>query len=249
MPEDIHTANKARVNNFGSRTTVAIPSFICNDLVVEFGDRYTQAKRHQMGSITEFAWALALFFESKTSFPGWWAVFNVEAGRDGSSLDIARSIVGYGCKITVYYILFSHWSMLHWKARLYLGFGFSVVVWRWLWFWIGELFLWQTLLLQFPVKRPSTARWVLIVSTMPFFLFVGELIFYLGATIQCLLRLTFIGELEYVCAPKGDEPAPASLAADTGESAANTMGSDSSTASNTGSSYSSKSGETLESRP
>merc|ERR1719424_2507121 len=78
IPEDIHTANKARVNNFGSATTVAIPSIICNDLVVSFADRYTQAKRHQMGSITEFAWAIALLFEAKTSFQGWWAVFKVE---------------------------------------------------------------------------------------------------------------------------------------------------------------------------
>lgn len=213
MPEDIHTANKARVNNFGSRTTVPIPSIICNDLVVEFADRYTQAKRHQMGSITEFAWALALFFEAKASFPGWWAVFTVEAGRDGSFLDIARSMVGYGCRFTTSYIIYAHWSMLHWKFRLYLGFAFSCMVWRWLWFWIAELFLWQTLLLQFPVKRPSVARWVLIVCTMPVFLFAGEMIFYLGATLQCLWRITFVGELSYVCAPKGDVRTAATTAA------------------------------------
>jgi hypothetical protein len=230
MPEDIHTANKARVNNFGSRTTVAIPSLICNDLVVQFGDRYTQAMRHQMGSITEFAWALALFFESKTSFPGWWAVFNVEAGRDGSFLDIARSIVSYGCKVTVTYLIFAHWSMLHWKAKLYLSFVVSYLVWRWLWFWIAELFIWQTLLLQFQVKRPSVARWMLIVCTMPICLLVGELIFYLGATIHCLIRITFIGELAYISAPKGDAPSPA---------AAGTQASTTSRSSGSGSSSSS----------
>jgi cellulose synthase/poly-beta-1,6-N-acetylglucosamine synthase-like glycosyltransferase len=205
MPEDIHTANKARINNFGSSTTVAIPSLICNDLVVTFADRYTQAKRHQMGSITEFAWGMSLFFETQLSFPGWWAVFKVEAGRDGSFLDIAKAIIGYGCKVTIGYLLFAHWSLLHWKARLYLGFAICVMVWNWLWFWIAELFLWQTLLTQFPVKRPSVGRWVLIVCTMPMFLFVGEVIFYLASTLQCLWRITFVGELSYVCAPKGDD--------------------------------------------
>jgi cellulose synthase/poly-beta-1,6-N-acetylglucosamine synthase-like glycosyltransferase len=204
MPEDIHTANKARINNFGSRTTVAIPSIICNDLVVSFSDRYTQAMRHQMGSITEFAWGFALYFESKASFPGWWAVFSVEAGREGSFCDIARSMVGYGCKLTVYYLITAHWSMLHWKARLYLSFALSCTIWRSLWFWISELFLWQSLLHQFPIKRPSTARWLLIVCTMPLCSLAGEMIFYFGATLHCLLRITFVGELSYVCAPKGD---------------------------------------------
>jgi hypothetical protein len=120
MPEDIHTANRARVNNFGSSTTVAIPSIICNDTVVELGDRYGQAKRHQMGSITELAWSIALLFEAKTSLPAWWAVFKVEAGRDGSFLDIAKSIVSYGCKLTVSYLVLAHWSMLHWKAQLFV---------------------------------------------------------------------------------------------------------------------------------
>merc|ERR1712194_168897 len=103
-----------------------------------------------MGTITEFAWALALFFESKASFPGWWAVLGAEAGRLGSFLDIARSIFSYGCKLTVAYLIAAHWSMVNWKARLYLSFALSCMVWRWIWFWIAELFLWQTLLRQFP---------------------------------------------------------------------------------------------------
>merc|ERR1719163_987367 len=69
-----------------------------------------------------------------------------------------------------------------------------------MWFWIAQVFLWQTLLLQFPIKRPSAARWVMLAC-----LLLGEMIFYVGATLECLLRITFIGELSYVCAPKGDE--------------------------------------------
>jgi len=211
MPEDIHTANKAMINNFGSRTTVAIPSIICNDLVVSFSGRYGQAKRHQWGSVTEFAWGLCLLFESKMSFPAWWAVFKTETGRDGSFLDIARGIAGYGCKFVVLYLICAHWSMLHWRAKLYLGFAVSFGIWRWAWFWIAELILWETLLRQFPVKRPSVARWILIVCCMPVVQLVAEQIFYIWATLHCLWYITFIGEYQYVCAPKGEELVQASV--------------------------------------
>jgi cellulose synthase/poly-beta-1,6-N-acetylglucosamine synthase-like glycosyltransferase len=209
MPEDIHTANRAMINNFGSKTTVAIPAIICNDTVVQFGDRYVQALRHQWGSMTEFAWALALLFESKLSFPSWWALFSVEANREGAYLDIARMLLVYIATSTIFYLGVVHWSSIHWKGRLYIGFYISRIIWGWLWFWLAEWALWHNLLKQFKIKKPSPGRWIMIAVTMPFMLFVGQIIFFFVATAQSLYRITFLEDLTYVCAPKGDGASPA----------------------------------------
>jgi hypothetical protein len=205
MQEDIHTANRARLNNFGSRTTVAIPSFICNDTVVKFSDRYTQALRHQNGSCLEFAWVLALCCQSKFHWSDCFAVFTVEATREGSFLEVAKSLAAYGTQFTIFYIIVNHWSLVHWKARALLTMGACYIAWRWLWFWIAEITLWQTLMRQFPIKRPSQGRWLLTILFMPVVLFIGDLIFYQFATLQSLFRITFLSELTYVTAPKGDD--------------------------------------------
>mmetsp|Transcript_77598 Transcript_77598/g.137402 ORF Transcript_77598/g.137402 Transcript_77598/m.137402 type:complete len:1179 (+) Transcript_77598:52-3588(+) len=203
MPEDIHTANRACVHNFGSYTTVAIPSIICNDVVTDFWDRYTQAKRHQWGSLTEFAWSLALFFNTrKMTFQAWWPVFRVESSREGSFLDIAQALSGWICKLLCCYALCQRG--ISWKMKLFFFMYLSISVWRWLWFWAAELLVWQTLLVQFPIRRPSLPRWFLLVFLMPVLLFIGTIVFYLGASLHCLVRITTVGDLTYIAAPKGD---------------------------------------------
>jgi hypothetical protein len=207
MPEDIHAANRAMLNSFGSRTTVPIPSIICNDLVVQFADRYTQAKRHHYGSISEFAWMMSLF-RAKFDFHAWWQIFQAEIGRPGSFVSIAIDLSSKFMKVFICYVFLAHWSMLTWKTRLYVGCGLAASVWQHFWFVMAEGILWNTLLDQFPIKKPSLGRWLLLVITMPLMSFINSIVFTVVPTLDCLWQITFKGELVYVCAPKGDGTSP-----------------------------------------
>mmetsp|Transcript_115727 Transcript_115727/g.247367 ORF Transcript_115727/g.247367 Transcript_115727/m.247367 type:complete len:662 (+) Transcript_115727:23-2008(+) len=205
MPEDIHTANKAMVNNFGSRTTVPIPPIICNDLVPDLGSRYTQARRHQWGSVAELAWQLALYTDTGLNFPSWWAVFSSEAARGGSVLHMVGYLSGslFGLASTV--VVAWHWSSLPDQLRLYAQLALVAGLWRWLWFWIAELTLWHTLLRDFPIRRPSLLNWLALIVFMPLLSVVGDVVFYMVPTLHGLFHATFKGELAYVTAPKGME--------------------------------------------
>jgi cellulose synthase/poly-beta-1,6-N-acetylglucosamine synthase-like glycosyltransferase len=203
MPEDIHTANRAMLNSFGSRTTVPIPSIICNDLVVNFADRYTQAKRHQYGSITEFAWIMSLF-HAKYDFHAWWQIIQAEVGRPGNFIGVASYISIQVTKVVFYSLLLIHWSTLTWRTRLFIGCGISTLVWNYFCFGVAEVLLWNTLLDQFPIKKPSPGRWLMLVLTMPLVSSICSVALYVVPTLDCLWQITFKGELVYVCAPKGD---------------------------------------------
>jgi len=208
MPEDIHTANKAMVNNFGSRTTVAIPPLICNDLVVGLSHRYTQARRHQWGSVTELAWQMALYTDTKLSFPSWWAVFSSEACRGGSVLHLLGYLSSFVLMLVVSLIVAGHWSHLPERFQFYMKLLAWGSVWRWLWFWIAELTLWHTLMKQFPIQRPSPMNWVALIVAMPFLSAVADVVFYMVPTLHGLFHATFVGELAYVCAPKAPDRDP-----------------------------------------
>jgi len=235
MPEDIHTVNKAMVNSFGSRTTVTIPAFICNDLVAGFGDRYQQAKRHQWGSVTELAWLAALFQDMGLRFPAWWAIFTSEATRAGSFISTIATIAQLLVEASLGIVLTQHWADVPSRAKFLLSLTGSYMAWQWLWFWIAEIALWQTLLQQFPIEHPSPARWVALILSMPTLHGVNRVVFLILPTVhalclrmlsrlhgdcttqsgraawmcrslavpECRYHAVFVGELAYVCAPKG----------------------------------------------
>jgi len=204
MPEDIHTANKAMVNSFGSRATVAIPAVICNDLVPMMSDRYLQAKRHQWGSVTELAWLVTLLRDTKIRFPAWWAVFSSETQRAGSLAGAVVCLVGHVLQALMVIALHGHWQDLPPRAVFALSLmGLSAVL-QWLLFWVAELAYWNTLLHQFPIQRPSVWRWLVLVAAMPFASVVNSLLFFIAPTFHALYHAAFKGELAYVCAPKGD---------------------------------------------
>jgi len=204
MPEDIHTVNKAMVNSFGSRTTVSIPAIICNDMVTTIADRYQQAKRHQWGSVSEVAWLVALYQDMGLPFPTWWAVFSTESCRAGSYLSTMACMAMSVIEGLLLFLLNKHFSELPDRLRQVLVVGGLYVSWQWLCFWIAECAMWRTQLRQFPIKRPSVFRWVLIVLAMPFVSAVNKLIFLIIPTLHAVYHATFLGELAYVPAPKGD---------------------------------------------
>mmetsp|Transcript_104138 Transcript_104138/g.269661 ORF Transcript_104138/g.269661 Transcript_104138/m.269661 type:complete len:635 (+) Transcript_104138:149-2053(+) len=207
MPEDIHTVNKAMVNSFGSRTTVTIPAIICNDLVASTGDRYQQAKRHQWGSVTELAWLGSVFQDMGLRFPAWWAVFSAEACRAGSFISTVACFAASLIEAAFIVVMALNWDYVPDKAKLFLSLAGLLVAWQWLWFWIAEIFLWQTLLRQFPIERPSLARWMLLVLVMPLLHTVNRIVFLIAPTAHALYHAVFLGELAYVCAPKGNRRA------------------------------------------
>lgn len=203
MPEDIHTVNKAMVNSFGSRTTVTIPAIICNDLVASMGDRYQQAKRHQWGSVTELAWLAAVFQDMGLRFPAWWAIFTAEAWRAGSFISTVACFAASLIEAAFVVVLALNWGSVPDRAKLFLSLAGLHMAWQWLWFWIAEISLWQTLLRQFPIERPSLARWLLLVFLMPLLHTLNRVVFLIVPTAHALFHAVFLGELAYVCAPKG----------------------------------------------
>jgi len=203
MPEDVHTAAKAMINNFGALSTVPVPALICNDMVENYGDRYTQAKRHQWG-ITEMAWHFALAKHMNLTFPGWWAVFAAENRRAGSFFSCAQIFCSFLIfPLAIVYACFN-WSALDWKIQTYVYLALAGMVIQWTVFWCQELFLWRHLLHQFPIENASTLRWVLLVALSPVWHALATLAFFVVPTIHCLYHVTFVGELGYVCAPKGE---------------------------------------------
>lgn len=209
MPEDIHTANKAMVNNYGSRTTVAIPSIICNDLVSRMCDRYAQAKRHQYGSVTEFAWLAALFTDMRLRFPAWWAVFVSETTRAGSFLSTLALLLLWGTQTAIGMLVAAKWELLNWKLILILRLIGSYLLWETAWFWLAQIILWSTVLKQFPIERPSFFRWLVILLLSPVANTLNLILFLFVPTLHGLIHATCVGELAYVCAPKGSAAAAA----------------------------------------
>jgi len=203
MPEDVHTAAKAMVNNFGSLSTVAIPALICNDLVENYGDRYTQAKRHQWG-ITEMAWHFALAKHMNLSFSSWWAVFGAENRRAGSFFSCAQIFASFIVFPSAGVYAALYWDTLHSNIQAYVFIYLATMVFQWIIFWAQEFFLWRHLLHQFPIEHPSPLRWLVLALFSPVWHVLTTLSFFVVPTIHCLYHVTFIGELGYVCAPKGE---------------------------------------------
>jgi len=204
MPEDIHTAAKAMLLNFGSLTTVPVVPFICNDLVEGFGDRYVQAKRHQWG-INEFAWQLAIWKYMDLPFHGWISYFKHEFAREGSYFASARGLSGWFVKAFAYWTIWRSWPFLPWNAQLIIYSMVASMAWDQLWFFAAECWIWRALLSQFDIEHASFCNWVGLVVFSPFLMTVATISFYILPTLDCIFHVHFIGELSYVCAPKGED--------------------------------------------
>jgi len=206
IPEDIHTAAKAMLNNFGSLTTVPIPPLISNDLVAGFSDRYVQAKRHQW-AITEIAWYVALAEHQPLTFPGWAAVAGAEMSRAGSFFNASKVLSGYIATGWMSWYIVSNWATLPANAQMYFIAGLVAWLCSWGMFWICEAWVWRNLMPQFPIKKPSVLNWIILVGLSPIWQLLATLVFFVLPTLHVLVHAAFWGELSYVCAPKGDQQA------------------------------------------
>lgn len=204
MPEDIHTCNKAMLNNVGSWCTVPVPSFICNDLVTDFRDRYVQAKRHQWG-ITETFWILALFWKMEIPFNCFWASVKGELLRDGSFVGSAVLMSKRIMQVWIAYAIYKFGSNLEFHGQLFLGLILGIFLFQWVVFWCAELILWRTQMPQFQsLQWPSVFNVIVLVAFSPLLQSASEVAFFIIPTIDCLIHAAFVGELAYICAPKGD---------------------------------------------
>jgi len=196
---------RAQVNNYCSMTTVPIGAYIINDLVEDFSDRYVQAKRHRWG-ITEIAWVFGMY--KHMPFQAWVHLLTMEI-RAGTFTEEAGVLVRF---IFHAWLLTSMWLERH--DRVY-GPGLMVIaamfVCVWVLFWLGELSLWKYVLNQFPIEKPSPCAWLFLVAASPFLSPLTEIIFHIVPTLDCLIHVTFFGELVYINAPKGTEQERANI--------------------------------------
>jgi len=214
MPEDIHTSIKASLLKFGSKTTVSVPAIICNDLVEGLSDRYTQAKRHQWG-ITEITYILGALSSMKMPFQVLFAFWGAEAGRTGSFFE-SLTFSGAFVKVYVWYLVSQYMGVLIWEVKLFLAILFLSGVLRWVLFWVVEILYWRSpIMKQFPIQRPGVCTWIMLIVLSPFLEVITEFMFYIIPSLHCLFHVTFIGELAYISAPKGNQQTTQSVGAPT----------------------------------
>merc|ERR1711920_328052 len=110
---------------------------------------------------------MGVFQDMGLRFPAWWQIFSSEACRAGSFISTVvcfSALLLEACFITM---LALNWGSMPDRAKFFLSLFGLYMAWQWLWFWIAELVLWQTLLCQFRIERPSLARWLLLVLLIP----------------------------------------------------------------------------------
>mmetsp|Transcript_70979 Transcript_70979/g.170011 ORF Transcript_70979/g.170011 Transcript_70979/m.170011 type:complete len:1085 (-) Transcript_70979:94-3348(-) len=202
MPEDLHTAYKVFLLN-QSLSTVAIKPIICNDLVEGFSDRYVQAKRHVWG-ITQICWILAIRDRMKIGFREWLKLAWVECKRPGSLVQFALRIGGYVQFVVIASLVAMNWQVLADRLKLYMLLLSIAYVWRCVWFWVVELLYWKSQWMrEFKVETLGPCAWALLVLLSPILHVAVTVVFEFIPCIDCLIHATFVGELAYVCAPKG----------------------------------------------
>jgi len=100
----------------------------------------------------------------------------------------------------------SNWSIFPTNLKLVVAMTIFGYFWEIIFFWIAEFVLWKSqLLCQFELTHASCCNWLVIVLFSPILFPLSNLCFYIIPTIDCLLHVTFVGELNYICAPKGDQ--------------------------------------------
>eukprot|EP00931_Biecheleriopsis_adriatica_P052804 TRINITY_DN3078_c0_g2_i3.p1 TRINITY_DN3078_c0_g2~~TRINITY_DN3078_c0_g2_i3.p1 ORF type:complete len:1132 (+),score=179.18 TRINITY_DN3078_c0_g2_i3:81-3398(+) len=196
-PEDVHTCRKAQFSNLNPRATLKIGSIIVNDLVEDLSDRYVQAKRHRWG-ITEMAWVFCLYHHMQLR--SWLYVMFIEISA-GTFAEEAALLSRY---IVMVWMATSFW----YEVNIYENFQcllpfITLFIFQWIRFWLEELFLWQKVLYHYPIEKPSLLVWIVLVVLSPVLSILANILFHIVPTIDCLIHVTFFGELFYVNAPKG----------------------------------------------
>eukprot|EP00928_Gymnodinium_smaydae_P031712 TRINITY_DN23191_c0_g2_i1.p1 TRINITY_DN23191_c0_g2~~TRINITY_DN23191_c0_g2_i1.p1 ORF type:complete len:952 (+),score=93.06 TRINITY_DN23191_c0_g2_i1:26-2857(+) len=204
MPEDIHTANKACLRRFSQETTVPVPSIICNDMVTSFGDRYTQAKRHCFGSVSECLWILSLLWSSDVTWLSWLTLVRAEFSREGSLFDFSALLFKKGQLALMLFLAISQYPW-PWEVHRMIILYLVAEVWRNVLFWLSCFWFWQHIMAQFDLVRPSCFRWTLIVLLSPILDVLGDFFFYTIPFLHSLFHVSYVGELSYVVAPKGEQ--------------------------------------------
>lgn len=150
--------------------------------------------------ITEIAWVFGLY--RHMPFHSWLHLLFVEisVGTFFEELVVLMRLVFQ------IWLLASMWSER--QSREY-GPGLKVMasyyIFSWALFWLGELFLWREVLSQFPIERPSLLTWTFLLLFSPVLKPLTDIFFHIVPTLDCLIHVTFRGELVYVNAPKGTE--------------------------------------------
>merc|ERR1712107_533361 len=103
---------------------------ICNDLVAGFRDRYTQAKRHQYGSVTEFAWLATVLTDMNLCFSSWWALFTSETVRAGSFPSALGCLLAWCLEMGFSVHFTFYFSDLEPKAQLLIKLFGAFMTWQ-----------------------------------------------------------------------------------------------------------------------
>lgn len=210
MGEDTMTQITAMLHLHPGRATVPVPSIICNDLVGDFSDRYTQAKRHIWGSICQFAWTLAAVRKLKLPAHLALPILFTEVSRPGSYIALAGGIAG---SLIAYITLFMTW---HWWGAFnpddqkfllnMLLVSLKFLLGRWIVMWASELWIWRHVLTQFDIEHSTYMQWFFLLIGAPIHQQISNVAFDVVPFLDCLYHITFISnELTYICAPKGDK--------------------------------------------
>eukprot|EP00747_Dinoflagellata_sp_TGD_P170241 gnl/TRDRNA2_/TRDRNA2_201310_c0_seq1.p1 gnl/TRDRNA2_/TRDRNA2_201310_c0~~gnl/TRDRNA2_/TRDRNA2_201310_c0_seq1.p1 ORF type:complete len:658 (+),score=68.84 gnl/TRDRNA2_/TRDRNA2_201310_c0_seq1:36-1976(+) len=204
IPEDVHTSQKAMINNFGTISTIQIPPIICNDLVESTVDRYIQAKRHMWG-VLDITWIVAVLRDMPGGFRSWYGLGRSSLVREDSIFVVPFCMAADIWGLYFAYLIGLVWRELSPLCRTYILLSLVQAVWAQIWFWTGEFILWRTLLKQFPIERPSVFRWLILIILGPVLRIVCTFLFHYIPVVDVILHATFVGDLAYVKAPKGKE--------------------------------------------
>jgi len=137
----------------------------------------------------------------------WYNICLAENAREGSLLDFTADLIKSGQIFVLMYILYrqSPVSPIIWQ---FIAMWAFLQVWRWIMFWAGCVFYWQNIMKQFEkedIKRASIAQWTILVLFSPLLDIAGNILFVIAPFLHSIAHASFIGDLTYVVAPKGDE--------------------------------------------
>lgn len=193
--EDFHTTIKAMaVTGKGTHVVVPVWSFILNDSVCSFYDRWVQAKRHMWG-IEEVAFTVLLYPTLRINL--WLRLFGMVATQMFST-----------CTPPFLYAVFPtvrdiFWSFRPETQRVLVGLVLARVVYSWAKTMLREVFLYRCILNNRKLMMPrSWCEWIQIATVWPVLSELSVVVFACLATWRVLLHAVFHETLHYVTAPK-----------------------------------------------
>ena len=193
--EDFHTTIKAMaVTGKGTHVVVPVWSFILNDSVTAFHDRWVQAKRHMWG-IEEVAFTVLLFPHLRINL--WLSLFGMVGTQMFST-----------CTPSFLYLLFPSvravlFSLRPETQQLLIGVTIASVLYSWLKTMVREIFLYRYILAgRKLMMRRSVLEWIQIGLAWPVASELSVIIFACLATWRVLIHAVFHETLQYVTAPK-----------------------------------------------